>query len=595
MFVIKQHMEILLKIGGSTTVDNLTSTARLPRNRVLKNVMELHVMGLVNREGDIIRVTGAGEILIDAWKLAGEREFEDPWLNSAIIYALHIGASTGYLPNEWVKLLEPRGLTFNGEVVEAGKYVIESYRKARPLIYITPEIAEFLTGLPDGPAFYDALVSYRDSMGFGNNVIHALEASRIIKISPPIRGKATYVVTQVGRKVKDALMRIPLYSSVILIDEKTVEALEKDYLEEWEERRFEDLNLRHGRKITDAGRSLIEGFAAQTASLSRILPIHLTREDVEVLKTVSAFSSKEAELCVIEKIKEESGIGDAAERLHMLEAVGLLRRLEVKGRDTYALTEEGKEVVKKFGELGKDISSDAVKACSYALSGEPPSPQWVEKAKELGLVSLDITGRGEYLLYLSSRMRRVPFLMYHEAYLLHIMPAKGMPLEDAVRKVGESLGKPSKEVRRFFGYAEFKGYLEILPNDYIVMTDLGKIIKDVITLGKTKELIKARISITPTMFKVLHIINSNIKELRKVWSKGDAKRVVNEEAAVIYNNLKGITSVSLEEIKKAVTMLRGFGLLGRTGITEAGTRLLFLGELLQKMSSELRRTYFSEE
>ncbi|MCD6340425.1 MAG: DUF505 family protein, partial [Desulfurococcales archaeon] len=80
-----------------------------------------------------------------------------------------------------------------------------AYSKARTLIYITPEIAEFLLSLPPGPAPYDELVRLKDTGGYSAHVVNALEATRLLKISSPMKEDSIYVLTPLDRRVRKAL------------------------------------------------------------------------------------------------------------------------------------------------------------------------------------------------------------------------------------------------------------------------------------------------------------------------------------------------------------------------------------------------------
>ncbi len=592
MYVVEEHLRVLDSLDESSSLEELVKLSSVNRMHLIKRVMELHIMGLVERKGDVVRLTEAGRLLRDAFREAGIK-VSDPWVNSSIIYALELTRETEYVPDEWRELLSSRGFIKDGGLSDVASKVLQAYSLARPLIYLTPEISEFIQGLPSGPAFYDDLVAFRDALGYGNNVIHALEASRLLRISPPIKGKATYVVTDVGRKIKEAIKEMPIYSSVLLIDEEVVNALTSKELDTFKEHQYESMHLREAGSITEVGRRLVEGFNLQVRRAKKILPVQLTLNELSLLKAVKELYDKNPESAVESMLREASGVGETiGEILHFLEAVGLVKRIEIKSKDAYTLTTEGEEVVKRLGNADTDILSPAVKACTYALAGYPPSPEWVILGREEGLISSEITSRGDFIIDLSTRLIRTPFLTIYDSLLLHKTPAKGMRLKDAVKAVADELGEEDDIVMKYLGYAEFKGLVEVIPNDYIILTNAGRLAKDMISLGKTEEIIKMRVSITPTLYKVLTVIKDNLTELKKVWAKGDIKRVVVEETTIIYNNLKGLTSISVEEVKKTVNALRGLGLLGRVGVTEAGEKLLQLGELLENERRNLREEYF---
>jgi len=108
--------------------------------------------------------------------------------------------------------------------------------------------------------------------------------------------------------------------------------------------------------------------------------------------------------------------------------------------------------------------------------------------------------------------------------------------------------------------------------------------KDVVTSGKTDESLNHEISITPLHYHVLRTFNENIDAIKKIWQEIQKVDKFSEEVALIYNKIKRYTSVTLGEIEKALTQLRGYNILGRYTITSAGKKLLTAGEALLKIS-----------
>lgn len=585
MFVRKEHIKILNSVGIQKEALTLAKEEAVPRAVFSKRLMELHIMGLVRREGNTIYLTDAGRHLLKAWNALKSKDVPDPWINSSALMILELADKTGFIPSNWARITETRGLTEGNALTEAGQEVLKAYRKARPLIYITPEIAEFLIGLPPGPAPYDDLIAYRDAGGYGQNVINALEATRLLRISPPTREKAIYVLTSVGRKVRNALFRIPVYDSVIIIDERIVKLLTEGKIDDSTERELEIMHLREKRETTDLGKDLITGYSEQTKEQSLTHPIHISNDEIKVLEVIDEIVSKgspEEPTPTYSDIKRKTTeIMDLGEILHLLESKNLIERQEIRRKDVYRLTDSGKQLLNKFKKLNEDITSDAVKACTYVFSGRIPKPDWVMEAKRHGLIAHDITERGYFLVKLSSTLKRTPFLTIYDAVMLHTTPSKGAPLSKVMDKImTEVKGTDEQLVKRYISEAESKGYIDVLPNDYVVLTSAGSLMKDVISSGNTEELIKAKISITPTAYYVLLVIRNNLNKLKKTWRKGDGRKLLAEEAAVVYNNLKGATSITLDEVMKTITALRGYGLLGRAGLTEAGEKLLELGKVL---------------
>ncbi len=578
MFVRINHAKILRKLREERNADKLSTSNIVVRREFSRTVMELHIMGLVKISGNNIIITPAGERIVEAYEAINipEDKIPDPWINSAVIYALELAELTEHVPKLWKDMLEARGLWDNG-ITKAAVSVLEAYRSARPLIYITPEIAEFLIGLPPGPAPLDELIAFRDSGGYGHNVVNALEAIRLLKISPPTLEGSTYILTPVGRKVRRALLRTPIYDSVILIDERIVDLMQRENLSEAEVSELERMHLKSGMKTTSMGEELVESYKEQTKAEDVIVPFSISVEELTVMKIIEEFAKKyppEEPVPTYNDLKDKVPGVNLGEILNLLEAKELVKRVEKRRKDTYELTGTGLEVLSKFRDLNRDITSSAVKSATYTIVGRPPKTEWVKEGRELGIVFNDITERGWFLINIAKRVHKKPFLTMYDTNIVHKVPAKGMRIDELARSVAHTLNTDESGVIKAISEAESKGLVDVLPNDVVILTLLGKVIKDVISMASTDELLKSRISITPTHYNVLLIIKENIGNLKKLYAQKDMKTLINEEVKIIYNNIKKVTSISLEEIKKTLQQLRAYGLLGRTSITEAGELLL---------------------
>ena len=578
MFVRVKHVRVLKKLKEESSADKLSASNIVARREFSRTVMELHVMGLVKISGDNIIITHAGEHIVKAFEAINvpENEIPDPWINSAVIYALELAELTGYVPKLWRDILEARGLWNNG-TTKAATEILEAYRSARPLIYVTPEIAEFLIGLPPGPAPLDELIAFRDSGGYGRNVVNALEATRLLRISPPTQEGSTYILTPVGRKVRRALLRIPIYDSVILIDERIVDLMQREDLSEAEISELERMHLKAGTKTTGMGKELVESYEEQTKMEDVVAPFSISVEELAVMKTIEEFAKKyppEEPVPTYDDLKDKVPGVNLGEILHLLEAKELIKRVEKRSKDTYELTDIGLEVLSKFRGLDRNITSSAVKSATYTVIGRPPKAEWVKEGRELGIVFNDITERGWFLINVAKRIHKKPFLMIYDANIVHKIPVKGMKIDELVKDIANTLNVDEGGVVKAISEAETKGLVDVLPNDVVILTRLGRAVKDVISMASTNELLKSRVSITPTHYNVLLIIKENIGTLKKLYTQKDVKTLISEEVKIIYNNIKKVTSISLDEIKKTLQQLRAYGLLGRTGITEAGELLL---------------------
>lgn len=593
MYLTREHIEVikLLSKGGLGEEEAVSSGhAGLSRAVIGRRIMELHIQGLVRRSGGSAFLTKAGEILAEAVRDVETQLLPEPWIDSRVMWLLRYAAETGYVPPYWEDFLLERMLWGRESgLTKLGRAVYEAYREARPLIYLTPEISVFLMSLPSGPAPYEELVKVRDAGGFGDSVVRALEATRLLEITPPSEKGVVYALTRRGRKVKAALRRIPVYDSVILIDDRVLNLLRKDSLSAEELTELTIMHLAGKGGVSEFGREMEE--AAETGEEALIPPIGFSRDEMLALKAVKEGPSKAppGEPAPTEEhiAKVLAELGGPVKRLgallKSLEAKGLIKRVEVKNKDTYALTEHGEWVLSKIGADGW-LPSDAVKAATYAFAGRTPKPEWVALAREHGIVVNDVTSRGEALVNLSARLVRRPILTKYIAAVLAKTPAKGAARDIIVRDVQEWLGFSKEDVLRAITEAESMYYVHVYPNDYVVLTDAGALMKDVVTGGKTDEFLNHEISITPLHYHVLVTFSENIDAIKKIWQEIQKAARFGEEVALIYNKVRKYTSVTLGEIEKALAQLRGYDLIGRYTITGAGRALIAAGEALLRTS-----------
>ncbi|MCD6428445.1 MAG: DUF505 family protein [Desulfurococcales archaeon] len=590
MLIKKGHAIILRELRSYRNVSNLIAREVIERSRFSRRIKELYIMGLLKKRNGEIELTEAGMHLLNAVEKVDIDEVPDPWIDSRIIEILDLVMTTGHLPDPWTRLLEERGLWRDGELSEAGREIYNAYSKARTLIYITPEIAEFLLSMPPGPAPYDELVRHKDAGGYSTHIINALEATRLLKVSPPTKEGSIYMLTPLGRRVRKALFKIPIYDSVILIDERIVDAFLKSERSVAEETELKTMHLIGSNgEPTEAGHELTAGYRESRALQVRVASLSISLEEISVLKAISKLINRlpDRPYPTLDDIaKNLSNGGKVGILLHLLESKELVMRYEYKGKDTYKVIELGEAVLKKLSNVDRNITSSATKAVNYALVGRTPKPEWVSEARRLGLIHNDITGRGWFLLELSARVIRKPILTRYDALIIQKVPSKGVMVKELANWLVDE-GVDEKSVEYALSECESKGYVEVLPNDYITLTEVGSLMKEVVTSAVTKELIQSEISITPTLYNVLCIIEKNLPELKKVWAKGDGRKLINEEARIIYNNLKNIVSITLDEVVKAVIQLRGYGLLGRAGITGAGRKLLEVGIKLRNYIVDL--------
>ncbi len=206
------------------------------------------------------------------------------------------------------------------------------------------------------------------------------------------------------------------------------------------------------------------------------------------------------------------------------------------------------------------FTSDGVKAITFALSNDVPAVEWIRKAKEEGLIRNGITAKGKAVIDFAKNYKRKPFLTKYDVTLLTKIPRRYVH-----RKELEELSVAINE-------CEAKGLVEELQNGMVGLTELGKEVKNVVELAK-EEMLAVKFLVTPTTYNVLKVIHENLQIFNKIWKESTEERNYRQDEVGF---IKKKLSLSDEKIKKALTLLRVTGLLGRRSITEAGKKLVEL-------------------
>jgi len=572
VFLKREHVELLIKIKEG-------KKANVPMEIISKRMLELRLQGLLEDN----EPTEAGKLIADAFHDVDLSKLEDPVVNSEIIKILELKVETEYAPEKWEKILKARAL----DDKERAEKVLLAYKKAKPSIFITPYIAEFLLRIPPGPGMLSELTNFAKTLGYGYNIIHALEAMRWIKISPETRGRV-YVLTPLGRRIRAILSKYPVSVPNILLNERIVKALAK--IKEKSESELQELVLlglvAHGTE-TPIAKELVGAYKSEEI-VPPVAPIYVTREEMQTLRVVID-AKKKGILATESYIKKKTGLG--ADVLHVLESKGWVIRKEVKNKDTYEVTEEGARIFEYFGKLAVDIPAEAVKAITYTMAGDVPIAEWVQLAQKHGLVAGDVTKRGRVLYEAAKKMVRLPLLTGYDAAVLAKTPRrKSVPAETLIKEISEyvkaeALEKPhprlslERTVRIALSEAESRGYIVVLQNDVVKLTKAGDLMKSVLEYGKAHEIIHTKFAITPTTYHILRVIHAHEKDLKKIWREVD-ENVVEEKVKLVYNELKRYTSITVEEVIKYLKIMRRIGLLGDMGITKAGQYLLEAGHAL---------------
>jgi len=256
------------------------------------------------------------------------------------------------------------------------------------------------------------------------------------------------------------------------------------------------------------------------------------------------------------------------EALNTLEAFGLITSEEYKGKRVYKFTKHGREVLEDIKQKGfREISSTAVKAITIT-NGEisAPNTDWYQKALEEGLVGAgEPTDSGKLYSRLAYEVRRLPHITKFELQVLHKIPARGFFLKDVYAQFDETW---KEEVTYALNKLEARGYLNILQNEAVILTEVGKLIKEALA-GVPEGVAQP---LTPTAVRVLEAL----AKVGNLYVKEEKVRILpkNVEEAI------KLSGLDRETFEKELVILRVAGLTGRTSINRAGLQILKALELM---------------
>lgn len=563
MYLKRRHIEILREM--KKTESQAEIEAKLPEEFQIRAI-ELYILGFAELEGGKIKLTDAGRKLLEISDSLNLDELPELIADTEIMKMLELLEETGKVPESWLEKLKERKLADENGLTEFGKALLELYRETHPVVYLTPEIVSFLRGMPKIGTL-DELVTFKNSRLYGDNIINALQAMRLLLISPPTEKGRAFATTPAARLALKAVSMIPVFARAIVLRKEDFEALRagKSNAE------LESMGLSDEKGVTEFGKAMMETYEAMGRVEKKVLPIYLLDDELSVLKAIKEIEEKYRTnpdiLPTGKEIARHVEVEDIGAVLHLLESKELVERKLVKGKDTYWLTEWGREAI-NFG----TVSPDAMKAITYAESGDVPIAEWVIKAQEEGVVKAGMTDKGRFYLRLSRSIRRKPFIAQYDAAILAKTPRKKyIHRDELVELVKDYVGGEEKEITRAIGEAEAKGFIVELQNGMVKLTELGDRVKTALENAKLQEIVKVKFSVTPTLYNVLRVIYDNIETFNRIWKeKGEARDYKIEEVDVIRKHL----SLSDDEIKKALTMLRQLGFLGSKSLTEAGKVLV---------------------
>ncbi len=257
------------------------------------------------------------------------------------------------------------------------------------------------------------------------------------------------------------------------------------------------------------------------------------------------------------------------ESLYTLESFNLIRAEEKKGKKVHYLTELGKKVLKDMETRGiREIPAMGVKAITITNKEfAAPNVEWYQKGVEAQLIGGgETTESGKMYAQMAYEIRRLPHITRFELQVLHKIPERGFFVKDVYEQFDETW---KEEVEYALNKLEARGYIDILQNEAIILTEPGKLIKR--ALSGTPEGFGN--PITPLAVRVL-------EALRKVGTLYEKERKIR----VLPKNFKEamkLSGLDPESFERELVILRASNLIGKSSINEAGLLIL---EALEKLN-----------
>jgi len=257
------------------------------------------------------------------------------------------------------------------------------------------------------------------------------------------------------------------------------------------------------------------------------------------------------------------------ESLYTLESFNLIRAEEKEGKRVHYLTEYGKKVLEDMETRGmREIPAVAVKAITIANKEfASPNVDWYKKGVDAQLIGGgEATEAGKMYAEMAYQIRRLPHITRFELQVLHKLPEKGFFIKDVYEQFDETW---KEEVEYALNKLEARGYIDILQNEAIILTEAGKLIKR--ALSGTPEGFAN--PITPLAVRVL-------EALRKVGTLYEKEKKVRVLPKNFADAMK-LSGLDPDTFEKELIVLRASNLIGKNSINEAGLLIL---EALEKLN-----------
>ena len=532
----------------------------------ITRILELNILGFVKYDSDTIEFTDAGKKLIDIVDAIDIENIPDIFVDSEIIKILELLNETGNIPNDWMELLKSRYLTDENGLTDVGREILKIYYDTHPIVYLTPEILSFMKDMPK-IGTYDELISYKNSKNHGDNIVNALQAMRLLKISPKTEmGKAFSTTNALNEALRIASL-VPKFNGALILKKEDFDALNSGNSTEY----ASEMGYYKEGKLTNLGQTMVNIYNEMGVIEKMVLPISILDDEINVLKTIEKieeiYNTNPDILPTYSEISRRGNIENLGEILHLLESKELIKLENIKNKDTYWLTEFGRKV-KDFG----SVSTDGMKAITYSKCGDVPIVEWVLAGKNEGTINKGITEKGKYLTKLSKTIKRKPYLTKYDVSMLIKIPKKTyIHRDELVKQIQNHIGGDEKDIIRSLSECESKGFIKELQNKEIKLTQLGDEVKTAIEMAKISELLSTKFAITPTTFNILDTIYKHNKEFDKIWKeKLEGKGHKENEVILLAKYLK----LTPDVIKKSLVILKNTGFIGKKGLTDAGKSLV---------------------
>ena len=250
--------------------------------------------------------------------------------------------------------------------------------------------------------------------------------------------------------------------------------------------------------------------------------------------------------------------------LYSLESFDLAYSSVEKDKEVYRLTEYGRRVLGDMYRRGfRDIPSEAVKSITISY-GEfiAPNGKWYDEALKRNLVSVaGPTESGRLYADLSYEIVRKPHVTKFELQVLKSVPEQGFFLKDVYNQFDEIW---HEEITYALNKLEARGYLSLLPDEGVILTDKGRKIKRALA-GAPDSMINPLTPITVRLLKALAEVGTLYVKERKI--------------RILPRNIKEAikrSGLEPEVFRKALILARAAGLVGQNTLTEAGLMILQL-------------------